>query len=227
MEVAACVVNLSSIADIGSDHAYLSKYLLDNGHVDRVLNVEVRQGPYDASCKTLAAYLQNGVAKVILSYGIDDVSPAEADAVIIAGMGGSTIIDILNKDLSHTRSFKKLVLQPQHAIAEVRKYLIGHSFHITQERIAREGDKFYEIICAVPAKSKQHREEMYYHIPSLCLGNPCENLLPFLKHKQMQQEKIIAACQKKHSRSAVEKNKEARQRLAELNKIIASLKNIG
>lgn len=223
MKVAACVTNISRIADIGSDHAHLSKYLLDNGKVSSVLNVEVRQGPYEASCKTLAAYIRLGAAKVILSYGIDDVSPAETDAVIIAGMGGGTMIDILSKNPTHTRSFQKLILQPQHAVADVRRYLIENHFEIVEEYLAKEGEKFYEIICASPANTAQFREEIFYHIPYGCLQNRCEEFLPFLKHKQAQQRKIVDSCKNNIGRRAVNKALEANKRIAEIQKLIDTI----
>mgnify|MGYP003754101707 CR=1 FL=1 len=223
MKIADCIHGLSSIADIGSDHSHLSKYLLENKIISYALNVEVKSGPYMVSCKNLSPYIEAGKAKVLLSYGIDDVAPGEVEAIVIAGMGGSTIIEILNKNLSHTRSFQQLILQPQHAIAEVRRFLIENAFQIVAEHLVKEEAKFYEIICACPASKKQFREDIYYHIPYLCLSEPCEELLPFLNYKKRQQEKILAACHNKTSPRAKQAMDEAHQKILAIQKIINTL----
>lgn len=80
MKIADCIHGLSSIADIGSDHSHLSKYLLENKIISYALNVEVKSGPYMVSCKNLSPYIEAGKAKVLLSYGIDDVAPGEVEA---------------------------------------------------------------------------------------------------------------------------------------------------
>lgn len=81
--------------------------------------------------------------------GLSVLSPGEADAVVIAGMGGKLIRDIMASDIEHTRSFKRFVLQPRIGQGYLRKWLLEHGFAIINEGLVTEGTHIAEIITAV------------------------------------------------------------------------------
>lgn len=82
--------------------------------------------------------------------GLCPLAPAEVDVVVIAGMGGRTIAELLLRDPALTRSLGAFVLCPSHLEADVRPALGDLGLGIADERLVTERGRFYEIIVAGP-----------------------------------------------------------------------------
>ena len=130
-----------SIADIGCDHGYLIKLAIDNLSIDRALAIDNKIGPLNKAKENLKGYKN---VEFILSDGLDKVDD-NIDVVIIAGMDGNLIKDILNNNSHKLNNFKRIIIQANKDEYEVRKYLYQEKFKITNERIILEDDKIYEI----------------------------------------------------------------------------------
>lgn len=133
------------LADVGTDHGYLPVWLLCSGCIDSAIATDLREGPLNRSRETAQRF---GVTEQIsfrLCNGLSGVRPEEVDTVTIAGMGGETIISILEA-APWTKEGTLLLLQPMTGFAELRLWLQGHGYQITGERIAREGEKLYSIL---------------------------------------------------------------------------------
>jgi tRNA (adenine22-N1)-methyltransferase len=81
---------------------------------------------------------------------LKEIAPGEADTITITGMGGPLICRILADGRAVARSAKELILSPQSDVPEVRRFLLGHGFIITDETMVREDGKYYVIIKAEP-----------------------------------------------------------------------------
>jgi tRNA (adenine22-N1)-methyltransferase len=224
-KTASYACGLGRIADIGSDHSYLAKYLLDNKKISYALCVEAVMGPYNKARANLERHIKEGNANVILSYGIDDVPPENIDGLVLAGMGGNLIIEILSKDKSKLKNFKKLILQPQNAQPEVRKFLHNNGFEITYEDIVYEKNQFYEIICASPDGSVSAREEIFYEIPLLCVLNKNPVIYDFILYKQTKLKNIIKSCLDKNTCLSRKRIDEAQNKITKLEEILKCLQS--
>ena len=147
------------VADIGTDHGYIPLWLLINGRCSDVILADVNQGPLDRAAANAAVYLgaedsDTEKLDMRLGSGIEVLETGEADTVIIAGMGGLLIRDILSHDIGKTRSLKKLILQPRNNSRELRGWMQSElrEFTIIKERVVKEGKKYSEILCAVRNK---------------------------------------------------------------------------
>ena len=132
-------------ADVGTDHGYLPVWLLCSGRIDRAIAADLREGPLDRARETAQRY---GVAEKIsfrLCNGLSAIRPEEADTIAIAGMGGETIISILEA-APWTKEETLLLLQPMTGCAELRLWLQEHGYQITRENIASEGKRLYSIL---------------------------------------------------------------------------------
>ena len=216
---------LKSIADIGSDHSYLAKYLLDKNIISYALCVEAVLGPYNKSHKNLIKYINEGKADVILSYGIDDVSPDIIEGIIIAGMGGNLILEILSKNTEKLREFKRIILQPQNAHSDVRKFLHRNGLEIINEAVVYEKNKFYEIICAESADEIKSREDIFYEIPLLCVTNKSPEIFDFIKYKQQKLNNIIKSCQNKNTKLSEKRIIDAKNKIKDLEEVLKCLQN--
>lgn len=139
-----------TMADIGTDHGFLPIYLKLSKKSPKVVMCDVSV-PSLQKAKDNAAlyatreddlYFRAGDGLQVLKYG-------EVDTVVIAGMGGKLIRDIMAYDIDHTCSFKKFILQPRIGQGHLRKWLIDNGFKIIAEDVVIEGDYIPEIITVV------------------------------------------------------------------------------
>jgi tRNA (adenine22-N1)-methyltransferase len=137
----------SRVADIGTDHARLPVYIAQRGLVRSVVAVENRPGPLAAAAATIAAHKQGGRVELRHGSGAELLSPDETDCAVIAGMGGGTIVSIIEG--SPWLLGKKLFLQPQTHARSVEALLEQHG--VPYERAeATEGRRRYTIIITTP-----------------------------------------------------------------------------
>lgn len=174
--IANLVPHNSIVGDIGTDHGYIPGYLIENNISKRVIGTDISKGSLE---KIIEYVNNNGYSERIfprLGDGLEAIKPFEVDTIIIAGMGGLLIRDILEKDKDVTKSVVNFIFQPMIAAKELREYLLNNNFEIIREEIVREENKFYEIIFAREGKSSVS-DEFYYEISPLLI----EEKHPLLK----------------------------------------------
>lgn len=151
-KIASLVPEKTVVADIGTDHALLPVYLVATGKCPRAIASDSRPGPLEAARATVSAFGVAGQVDLRLGYGLTVLSPREADVVVLAGMGGETILACLERSREVLGGVERLVLQPMTAAARVRRWLLARGFRLAAEELVREGDRIYEIIAAEPGE---------------------------------------------------------------------------
>ena len=127
--------------------------LMQQGKSPRVIMSDISEDSLSKARSTFkAAGLSDRVsdADFRTGDGLMTVSPGEVDEIIIGGLGGHTIVQILDDDHEKSRSFKRLVLQPRKHSGTLRYYLCTHGWDIEKEILAEEGKFACEIITALP-----------------------------------------------------------------------------
>jgi tRNA (adenine22-N1)-methyltransferase len=152
----------SRLADIGSDHALLPTYLVQQGQVTKAIAGEVNPGPFQAASKQVNEAQLIETIEVRLGNGLEVLAPGEVDVITIAGMGGALITSILEAGKTKLTGVGLLVLQPNVGEANVRTWLMANGWILTSEQILEEDNKIYEILTAVPAAlTKLTNEDIY------------------------------------------------------------------
>jgi len=138
-------------ADVGCDHGYCSEYMLKNGLCERAILSDISKGSLQKAERLLGEYIKNGKATSVLGNGFFGV-PKTADEVLIAGMGGAEIVQILSHP---TYGFipEYFVLQPMHDSELLRRFLIERGANIIKDYTFEDG-KFYDVIVGENAKSR-------------------------------------------------------------------------
>ena len=133
------------VADIGADHGKLMIALIKENKISHGYAVENKKGPYSRLVKALEK--ENIIDDVIPLYsdGLTDV-PNYVKTIVIAGMGGNAIIDILKKNPSKTKNIQTLIIDAHSALKKVRQEISNMGFIIADEKIVKEDDIYYEII---------------------------------------------------------------------------------
>lgn len=147
-----------SVADIGTDHGYLPLYLHEQGISQKVIMTDISKGSLNKAKKNCKEAFPLEKFDFRLGYGLKVIKREEVDDIVIAGMGGVLISDILAKDLGKTNTFKKLILQPRTAQGRLRFWLIRKGFNIVNEQLAREGKFICEIITAVQGEADEEKK---------------------------------------------------------------------
>ncbi len=138
-------------ADIGADHGKLMIALFEDGIISHGYAVENKKGPYDRLVKALREKgIENDVVP-LFSDGLTDL-PKAVHTVIIAGMGGNNIIDILNAHPDKTKQIETLIVDAHTCIPKVREEVCKLGFVIADEKMVHEDNIFYEIIKFVRAE---------------------------------------------------------------------------
>jgi len=154
------------VADIGCDHGYLSIHLLTTGVASSCIASDVAEGPLQSAMRNARKF---GVQENItfhLSDGVQSI-PRDFDTLVCAGMGGDTMIHILESApwLKHERY--RLILQCQSKRPELRKWLYAQGFAIRRETLAKDGKFCYPVMEIVYAPGKSLSGAEYYITPAL------------------------------------------------------------
>lgn len=139
-----------TIADIGTDHAYVPLILYKNNVSPHVIMCDISADSLSKAKKSFTdAEIDIPESSFRVGDGIDVIEKGEVDALIIAGLGGVTIVDILSNDVDKLQSFKKLILQPRNNSGPLRSFLYRSGFDITDDKLVKEGKFSCEVIVAV------------------------------------------------------------------------------
>jgi len=137
-----------AVADIGTDHAYIPVYLLQNGICPRAIAADLRKGPLANARAAVILFGLEDKISLRLSDGLDAVAAGEAQNIILAGMGGILITELLARTPWLRDSSVHLILQPMTHAEDVRRFLLANGFEILFENACFEGNRCYISICA-------------------------------------------------------------------------------
>lgn len=133
------------VFDTGSDHAFIPIYLVKNEICEKAIASDINRGPMDVAFKNIKKFGLVGQVAVSLCYGIENASGC--DCIVVAGMGGQLIVDILERHGGIAKKASQLILQPMNAPEKLRKYLWDNGYSIYRENLCSEKHKVYNVIC--------------------------------------------------------------------------------
>ena len=142
-----------TLADVGCDHGYLPIYLVQKGCMQRAIAMDINEGPLQRAVEHIEREALGAYIQTRQSDGLEKLSPGEADAVIIAGMGGNLTIDILTRGENVVRTLDQLILEPQSEQAAVRAFLRENNYFVEAEDLVLEDGKYYPILRVLPKRS--------------------------------------------------------------------------
>ena len=174
-------IECENIIDIGTDHAYVPIMAILKQKAKSAIASDVRRGPLDIAQKNIIEYKLENKIQTKISNGFDNIIPRENSTVIISGMGGIIICEIIERAKNILPSIKQFVLQPQNNIYYVRKALHANGYAIKKETILYQNG-FYNIINAHRGKDVFYSKKDYA-AGKLLLENKDPLLKKFLAYK--------------------------------------------
>lgn len=143
--VASLVRPGSRFCDIGTDHGYLPVYLVSQGICPGGIAADVRPGPLSRATETVTRAGLSDQIKLYLSDGLDNIPPHSAEDIIMAGMGGMTMLELIRRADWLKDPAVRLILQPQSCQPQLRRFLAEEGFAVIEERAVTEGRHCYNL----------------------------------------------------------------------------------
>lgn len=221
LKIASLVTEGKRVADIGTDHGYIPVYLLNKNKVPFAILADVNKGPLDNARKEVRHNNLLDKTDLRLGSGIEVLKKGEVDEVIIAGMGGILISELLeaNKEVAH--SVDKLILQPMQAQNELRKYLFGNGYEILNEVLVKEDFRIYEILeVKYTGNNTQVEDEIYFEVGKKLIENKDELLNEFIYKKVYKYNSIIEKLDGKSGEAVEQKREESKVAIEKLKGLL-------
>ena len=169
--VASLVNKGARVADIGTDHAYLPIYLVQNGISNKVYACDVRKEPLRRAKLHIDEYGLSDKITTKLCDGLKGINKGDVDTVTICGMGGKLMKNILKAGIDKLGDNTQLVLSAQSELKDFRKYLLETGIDIKSEHMLLEDGKYYFIFDCV----YNTQDEYYLNVTNIQQNNIYEN----------------------------------------------------
>lgn len=192
-------------ADIGTDHAYLPRYLLKAGICERMIAADVSEGALSNARATLTRSRLLDRAKLTLADGLDAID-RPCGCISVTGMGGDTMAALLRRGEKRLQD-AVLVLSAHTELALVRQAVLDIGYHFVREELCRAAGRFYVCWRAEPGCEAMSEEDVAYGRLLWVSGSPllhefaawrsrvASRKLTGLRSAALPDEAAIAACE--------------------------------
>lgn len=206
-----------TIIDVGTDHGYIPIYSVKNNLCEKAIASDINKDPVKKAEMNAALEGVKSSVEVRLGGGLEVINIGDAEAVVIAGMGGNLIRDILEKDIEKTASFKYLILQPAQNPEVLREYLYNNGYEIMEEDLCLDEGIYYELfkVKKTNTAEKVSLDPIYYEISPRLLKDKNKLMLSYLESKEEKYSKILGFI-KDTSESALKRRKDIEDKLKEI-----------
>ena len=191
-----CIANqidlCHSVGDVGTDHGYIPIYLIKQGKCKTAIASDINQGSLEKAKFNVAIQNMEADIECRLGSGLSIFKPKEVDSIIIAGMGGNLIRDIIEDGLEIFKSMEYAVLQPVQNPEVLRKYLLEKGFVIIDEDLCKDEDKYYEIIKVKFAANSIKKDDIFYEISEELIMKRHPLLKEYLNFKIERYSKVFS-----------------------------------
>lgn len=198
------VSKCSIAADIGTDHGYVAEMLLRDNICEKVIATDLNEGPLNRAVEHLKSVNLSDQCDFRLGSGLTVLNENEADALVIAGMGGELIADIIETSRDIALKATQLILQPMTTADKLRRYLNENGFKIIDENIVKELHHYYFIIKAVPGIDEVENE-IFFEISKILLEKNDPLMTEYLNKLLNINENIIRSIEKNNNSDYNEK----------------------
>lgn len=209
-----------TLADIGCDHGYLSIWLVDNGVVSRAVAMDLREGPLMHAKENVSFFGKNEQIETRLSDGMNELRPGEADRIVIAGMGGILMSDILHRGRECVKMASQLVLQPQSDVDLVRQAVHDNGYCIVDERACYEDGKYYVCFSCEPGTEERPYTEAEYRYGRILPARKDAVYLRYLAAELEKRERMLSGLLAAETDTARERIPSAQEEIAQLRALL-------
>lgn len=212
--IAKLVPSFGGVADVGTDHGYIPVWLAQNGHSGALFATDINKAPLQHAKQTAVEYGQDDKIVFYLCDGLSALENGEISSIIIAGMGGENIAEILTAAPWTKDSSCILILQPMSKSPYLRKWLYDNGYRVLSEQLVDDGT-IYEILTAKAG------EDIPYSPAELLIGH--KHLISSSPHFKNRLNNLIEKSKRAVSGLAASAKTDDTARFDEANETLSSL----
>lgn len=207
------------IMDVGTDHGYIAIELIKRNLADKVIASDINKDPLNKAKLNVSLEGLSNKIELRLGGGLTPVKENEVNGVLIAGMGGNLIRDILENDIKKVKNMDYLVLQPAQNPEVLREYLYISDYQIIDEDVCFDEGKYYEVFKVKYKENNSTKlENIFYEVSPMLLNKKSDVFKDYLYEKIDKYKKV---------KSFIKDNKEhALSRKKELDSKIEIIENL-
>lgn len=213
----------ATVADIGTDHAYLPIFLIESGLSPKVIATDLKAGPLASARQAVAEHRLQEQIVLRLGYGLQPLVPAEVEVLILAGLGGNTIREILAcKAEEVLAGVRRLIMQPMADAEALRFWLVKNGWKIFDEQLINENKRLYQIIVAEPGL--ELTSDPFYLELGPRLIEKKDPLLPlYLENIRKQYKQVLEGVSAGKSQAARQKAMLIQHKITRLEEVVKCL----
>ena len=186
------------VADIGSDHGKLPEYLLQQKLVPYVIATDIKGKPGQRLQERMAGKYP-GQLEIRLGDGLQEIKPEEAATVVLAGLGGTAIINIVALDLEKSAGFRRFVFQPMTKAAELRSFCAAQALEIKSEKVCYDSGRYYVMMACERGELPYSLTSAEKEIGPLLLNQTGATAMNYLYNKRQKFQRILAGLNSSRS----------------------------
>lgn len=203
-KIAEKVTKNSIIADIGTDHAYIPIFLYKNNKIKSAIACDISKGSLQKAKDNIFKHNLQENIQTRIGNGLEKITIQDnIDTIIIAGMGGMLMIDILKKGYNIVESAKELILQPQKDIDKVREYLHKNNLKIIDDEMLKDDGKYYTIIKAIKGKEQTPYKKEEYIFGRIEIEQKSNILKEYITKQMYKMEIVLKNIEKTNVQSRI------------------------
>ena len=189
--ISQLIDNDESVIDIGCDHGFLAKMLRIKGNNKLIICSDNKIGPLNNARNNLIGYDN---IHFELTDGVDNIDTV-CDVCVLAGMGHNTVISIIENNESYFRNCKKIIIQVNSVVAQMRQYLSNHKFQIIDECMVYDY-KYYQIM--VVKSGQQQLNELQIEFGPILLEKKGEVFLQCYQKQLSHFQSLLSSLPENH-----------------------------
>lgn len=214
---------VNTLADIGTDHGYVPLIALDRDICNKAIACDINKDPLDKARLNAVLEGRGDELEFRLGGGFAPLNLGEANEVVIAGMGGNLIRDILEADLDKVKAFDYIVLQPAQNPEVLREYLYTHDYEVIDEDLCLDDGKYYEIFKVKYKKGDYIAlEPLYYEISPMMLNKRIPLLKDYIQSKIDKAQTVINFI-KDDTEHAINRKNELKEKISKMESMLKVL----
>ena len=179
------------IMDVGTDHGYIPIELIRRNIANKVIASDINKEPLKKAKINISLEGLSNKINLRLGGGLEPLNNNEVQGILIAGMGGNLIRDILKNDISKVKNIDYLILQPAQNPEVLREYSYTGNYEVIEEDICLDEGKYYELFKVKYKENNSSKlEDIFYEVSPILLNKKSEVFKEYLKEKIEKYKKV-------------------------------------
>lgn len=187
--IAEKIENAKCVADIGADHGFLTKMLVEQNRASKVIATDISKPSLQKTVELSKRFGFENKIEARVGNGLEPIKENEVEVAVIAGMGGQEIIKILKTQ--NLKNIQKFIFQPAQNAPELREFLSENGFEIIGDEIVKDQKKFYFTIVAIKNNKTEKLQKSQILFGKYCQSCKNQDFYDFIDEYILKRQNLI------------------------------------